>query len=238
MSRWARRNSTSIAIECARSRETAKRSALGNAADYYQAAIATLSVRNRISRRDVVEPSEQMFASRISTGTVDGILGRTADALAEPCEDLLGRLRSSRAVNMDETGWRTAGERRTLWGIFDQRHAYLHVASDRHEAHAKMLLGETKAIVTSDRWWAYTHLPLKRRQLRCAHLQPDFAAHADGLGAARKFGEHGLRICERVFRAWEVFQHTHDRPELKLAVRASQREFKPIMRRYTAKSPR
>jgi transposase len=66
-----------------------------------QAAIATLSVRNRISRRDVVELCEQLFGSRISTGTVDAILARIADALAEPCDDLLERLRASRAVHMD-----------------------------------------------------------------------------------------------------------------------------------------
>src|SRR6185437_6888031 len=50
-----------------------------------QAAVVTLSVRNRISRRDVVELCEQLFSSRISTGTVDAILCRVADALAEPC---------------------------------------------------------------------------------------------------------------------------------------------------------
>src|ERR1035438_10361751 len=124
-----------------------------------QAAVATLSVRNRISRRDVVELCEQLFGSRISTGTVEAILARAADALSEPCDDLLDRLRASRAVHMDETGWRTAGERRALWGIFDDRHAYLHVAAGRHEDHAKELLSGTKAIVTSDRWWAYSHLP-------------------------------------------------------------------------------
>ena len=117
----------------------------------YQAAIAMLSVRNRISRRDVVELCEQLYGSRISTGTVDAILARTADALEAPCDDLLDRLRAGRAVHMDETGWRTAGQRRALWGIFDERHAYLHVAADRHEEQAKMLLADTAAIVTSDR---------------------------------------------------------------------------------------
>jgi hypothetical protein len=38
---------------------------------------------------------------------------------------------------MDETGWRTAGQRRALWGIFDERHVYLHVARNHHEDHAK-----------------------------------------------------------------------------------------------------
>jgi transposase len=203
-----------------------------------QAAIATLSVRNRISRRDVVELSEQLFSSRISTGTVEAILTRTGQALSEPHADLLQRLRSSSAVNMDETGWRTAGQRRALWGVFDDRHAYLHVAADRHEDHARELLADTDAIVTSDRWWAYSHLPLRRRQLCWAHLKRDFAAHAEGLSSEREFGERGLELCDRVFWAWEVFKHTADRPALQLTVRRLQREYKPIIRGYAAKRSR
>lgn len=204
----------------------------------FQAAVATLSVRNRISRRDVVECCEQLFSSRISTGTVDSILSRTAQALMKPHADLLEALRDASAVNMDETGWRTAGERRALWGVFDQRHAYLQIAPDRHEDHAKQLLADTKAIVTTDRWWAYAHLPLARRQLCWAHLRRDFAAHAEGLAAERQFGKHGLDLCERVFWAWEIFGHTGDRRALKLTVRRLQREFKPIIARYASKRAR
>jgi transposase len=203
-----------------------------------QAAIATLSVRNRISRRDVVELCEQLFSSRMSTGTVEAILTRTGEALSEPHSDLLERLRSARAVNMDETGWRTAGERRALWGVFDERHAYLHVATGRHEDHAKELLADTEAIVTSDRWWAYSHLPLARRQLCWAHLKRDFAAHTEGLSAEKEFGERGLELCDRVFWAWEVFQHTTDRRDLKLTIRRLQREYKPVIRGYAAKRAR
>jgi transposase len=147
-------------------------------------------------------------------------------------------LRGASAVNMDETGWRTAGERRALWGVFDQRHAYLQIAPDRHEDHAKDLLADTRAIVTSDRWWAYAHLPLARRQLCWAHLRRDFAAHAEGLAAEKEFGEHSLALCERVFWAWEVFGHTRDRRELKLAIRRCQREFKPIISSYASKRAR
>ena len=66
--------------------------------------------------------------------------------------------------------------------------------------------------MTSDRWWAYAHLPLARRQLCWSHLRRDFTAHAEGLAAEKEFGEHGLQLCERVFWAWEVYQHTDDRP--------------------------
>jgi hypothetical protein len=44
------------------------------------------------------------------------IIGRTAQALAGPHDDLLARLRGARALHMDETSWRTAGERRALCG--------------------------------------------------------------------------------------------------------------------------
>jgi stalled ribosome rescue protein Dom34 len=42
--------------------------------------VGVLSVRNRVSRRDVVELCEQLFGARISAGTVDAILTRVADA--------------------------------------------------------------------------------------------------------------------------------------------------------------
>lgn len=204
----------------------------------FEAAVAVLSVRNRVSRRDVVECCEQLFGARISSGTVDAILTRVADALEDADADLLERVRGARSLNMDETGWRTAGERRALWGAFTDRHAVLRVRSDRHADHAKELLADTSAIVTSDRWWAYTHLPLKRRQICWAHLRRDFTAHAEGLGAEQAFGEHGLRVCEELFWSWEIFQHTRDRQELKRRIRALRREFKAILATYAAKQAR
>jgi transposase len=203
-----------------------------------QAAVVTLSVRNRISRRDVVELCEQLFAARISTGSVEAILQRAGDALAEPYEDLLARVRAAKALNMDETGWRLHGNQRALWGAFTQRHAIFRIAADRHEDHARELLGPSQAIVTSDRWWAYGHLPLRRRQVCWSHLQRDFAAHADGLAAEREFAEHGLRICEQLFWTWEIYQHTGDRRELQRRVRALRGELKPILRQYSRKAPR
>ena len=204
----------------------------------FQAAVAVLSVRNRVSRRDVVECCEQLFGARISSGSVDAILQRVADALAEADADLLERVRAAKTLNMDETGWRTAGDRRALWGAFSDRHAVLRVRADRHEDYAKELLADTSAIVTSDRWWAYGHLPLKRRQICWAHLRRDFKAHAEGLGAEKAFGEEGLRVCEELFWTWEIYQHTRDRRELRRRVRALRRQFKPILRTYAGKQAR
>jgi len=203
-----------------------------------QAAVVTLSVRNRISRRDVVELCEQLFSARISIGSVDAILARAADALIEPCADLLERVRCAAALNMDETGWRLRGTQRALWGAFTERHAILRIEPDRHEDRAKDLLGASAAIVTSDRWWAYGHLPVRRRQVCWSHLQRDFAFHSEGLGVERELGEGGLRVCEQLFWAWEIFQHTGDRRELKRRVRKLRRELKAIAREHAGTKAR
>ncbi len=204
----------------------------------FEAAVAVLSSRNRVSRRDVVELVEELFGARISAGTVDAILTRTSQALEDPYEQLLSCVRSSESLNMDETGWRTAGAQRALWGMFTARHALFHVAADRHEDHAKELLAGHEGIVTSDRWWGYNHLPLARRQICWSHLRRDFKAHAEGLSAEKEFGEHGLALCERVFWAWEVFQNTHDRAELECTIDTLASEYEPIIARYATKSTR
>lgn len=201
------------------------------------AAITTLSVRNRVSRRDVVELGGELFGARLSTGSVDAMLTRASQALEESYEDLLGRVRAAGALNADETGWRTRGERRALWGLFTSRHAFFQVAPSRHEDHAKSLLAGTRAIVTSDRWWAYRSLPLRRRQLCWSHLKRDFAAHAEGLAAEKEFGEHGLALSQQVFRAWETFTHTHDRHQLQSTITQLARTYKPIIHNYATKRP-
>ena len=204
----------------------------------FQAAVAVLAARNRVSRRDTVELCEELFGARISAGSVDAILARAGDALAEPYETLLDSARSAKHLNVDETGWRLRGAQRTLWGAFSDRHAVFRIADSRHAEHAKTLLEGHRGIVTSDRWWAYDQLPLARRQICWAHLRRDFKAHAEGIGAEREFGEHGLRITDQLFWAWEIYQHTHDRDELQRRIRLLRRELKPILRRYSGKAAR
>jgi transposase len=203
-----------------------------------QAAVTVLSVRNRVSRRDVVELCEQLFGARICAGTVDAILARTADALSVPCEDLLERVRSAGAVNMDETGWRLRGSQRAIWGMFTERHAILQITSSRHDDHAKNLLGTSRAIVTSDRWWAYNHLPIRRRQVCWSHLQRDFEFLAEGRGSDKLLGQAGLEVCQELFWAWEIYQHTNDRAELKRNVAALKRQLKTVLAEHAIKHAR
>jgi transposase len=81
-------------------------------------------------------------------------------------------------------------------------------------------------------------LPTARRQVCWSHVQRDFAMHAEGLAAEKDLGEAGLCVCEQLFWAWEIYQHTGDRAELKRRIRKLRRELKPILTRHASKAAR
>ena len=197
-----------------------------------EAAIATLAVRNRVSRRDTVELAGELFGAKLASGTVDAILARAGEALAEPYEDLLVRVRAAPALNVDETGWKLRGAKRTLWGAVTSRAAVFRIAPDRHEREVAALLGEDfSGIVGSDRWWAYRGFDPNRRQACWSHLIRDLTAHSEGLAAQKEFGEAGLDIAKRLFSAWDDFHAHGDRCRLKREVATLRRELKALLER-------
>jgi transposase len=163
---------------------------------------------------------------------VDAILARTGQALEQPYEDLLARIREAPALNVDETGWKLRGNKRTLWGVVAPDAAVFRIAPDRHEREVAALLGEDFAgIVGSDRWWAYGGFDPERRQVCWSHLIRDLTAHSEGLAAQKEFGEAGLKIARRLFEAWGRFAEHGDRARLKRAVAPLRQELKALLER-------
>lgn len=204
-----------------------------------QAAIATLAVRNRVSRRDTVELVEELFGCTLSMGSIDAIVQRTANALEEPYEDLLAHVRAAPALNVDETGWRLRGGKRTLWGAFTARVALLRIAPDRHERELLALLGEGFAgVACSDRWWAYNTLQPQRRQVCWSHLLRDFTAHSEGLGAQKEFGAACLQTAGRLFAAWDRYRQDGDRKRLTEHIAPLKAELRALLEEAARKSAR
>jgi len=204
-----------------------------------QAAVATLAVRNRVSRRDTTELLRELFGAELSSGSIDAIVQRVARALDEPYEDLLGHVRAASALNVDETGWRLRGGKRTLWGALTFRAAVFRIAADRHRREAQALLGEEfSGVACSDRWWAYDYLDPQRRQFCWAHLVRDFTAHSEGLGAQKEFGAAGLRVAERLFAAWGEFRGDADRKRLLERLGPLQEELRALLEEAARKAAR
>ena len=204
-----------------------------------QAAVVTLAVRNRVSRRDTTELLRELFGARICAGSVEAILQHAATALDEPYEDLLCHVRGAAALNIDETGWRLRGGKRTLWGALTSRAAVFRIAADRHEREAKALLGEAFAgVACSDRWWAYNYLEPERRQFCWSHLVRDFRAHSEGLGAQKQFGEAGLDIADQLFAAWDLYRADGDRGGLAERIAPLKDELRRLLEQAARKTPR
>ena len=204
-----------------------------------QAAVVTLAVRNRVSRRDTTELARELFGVELATGSVDAIIQRAGEALAGPYTELEQRIKTAAAVNIDETGWKTAGDGRTLWGALTSRTAVFRIAAGRHAFEARTLLGERFAgIVCSDRWRGYDYLDPSQRQLCWAHLLRDFTAHSEGLSEQRDFGCQGLAIAHNLFDAWDSYQTSRDRAELQARIAPLQTELRPLLEHAARKSPR
>src|SRR5450756_873228 len=204
-----------------------------------QAAVATLAVRNRVSRRDTTELLRELFGAALSTGSIDAIVQGAGAALEEPHAQLADQIRSASAVNLDETGWRLRGGKRTLWGALTCRAAVFRIAEGRHRREAQALLGEDlSGVARSDRWWAYDYLDAERRQFCWAHLVRDFTAHSEGLGAQKQFGAAGLRVAERLFAAWGEFRGDADRARLSERIGPLQEELRALLEEAARKSAR
>jgi transposase len=204
-----------------------------------QAAVVTLAVRNRVSRRDTTELARELFGVELSIGTVDAIVQRAGEALAAPHTRLEHELKRSPVVNIDETGWKTAGANRTLWGALSGRAAVFRIAAGRHGFEARTLLGERFAgIVCSDRWGGYDYLDPSRRQLCWAHLLRDFTAHSEGMAEQKQFGDAGLRIARDLFAAWNDYQADGDRNRLQAQTAPLQARLRKLLEHAARKSPR
>jgi transposase len=204
-----------------------------------QAAVVTLAVRNRVSRRDTTELARELFGVELATGSVDAIVQRAGEALAGPYTQLEQQIRSAAVVNIDETGWKTAGGNRTLWAALASATAVFRIAAGRHGFEARTLLGERFAgIVCSDRWRGYDYLEPSQRQLCWAHLLRDFTAHSEGMGEQQQFGSRGLAIARQLFAAWDSYQQDGDRARLRAQITPLQEQLRTLLEHAARKSPR
>jgi transposase len=204
-----------------------------------QAAVVTMSARNRVSRRDMSELAGELFGLSLSVGAADAICQRASRALAGPHERLVATVLASPALNVDETGWRTAGEQRTLWTATTPDAAIFRVQEDRHRDRLCELIGTDYAgIVCSDRWWAYDHLDPDCRQACWEHLKRDFRRHSEGLAEQQAFGEAGLALTGRLFSAWHAFYEHDGRNRLQAEMEPIQTELGELLERGARKSKR
>jgi transposase len=167
------------------------------------AVVSYLSGCQHVSQRGLLDVVEAVFGVPASLGTIDALQGQMIQALAPPHQEVAQAVREAPAKNVDETGWKQAGQKRWLWAAVTGTAALFVVHLRRGAAGLKALLGEAiGGLIGSDRWSAYHLIPVERRQLCWAHLRRDFQAMVDRGGAGAKVGEELLCRAGVLFGLW------------------------------------
>lgn len=191
--------------------------------------------RYRLSMRETAGVLDDLLSVPVGIGSVSGLCREVSEAVAEPYEAVRDAVHQQDIVNVDETGWKQAGERRWLWVAVTTLGSLFLVAKSRSKGVLTTLLGEDFAgIVGSDRYRAYLSIPSERRQLYWAHLKRNFAAFAEHGGAVGDWGKEGIGFVAQTFEAWHRFKEgKSNRSGLQAQVAVIRKEFRAFLERGT-----
>ena len=174
------------------------------------AAVAYLASVHRGTRRGIAEIMSAVFNLDISLGAVCRILDRVSEACAPETEHIRENIAGSLALNIDETGWKSAGNPRWLWVFVSSVAVLFHVASSRASKVLQSVLGESfSGVITSDDHSAYNKYHKSGvRQLCWAHLIRKLKGLKDGRASpdAYLFARHMLKEAGTLFSYWHAFK--------------------------------
>src|SRR5438067_5417052 len=173
------------------------------------ALIAYWTVVCRLPRRLVEAMLADVLGIEISLGSTQKAWEEVSQAVAQPVQQLQEQLPREAVLNVDETGWRTNGDKRCIWALVAQQFVFYAVASTRSAAVLVALLGTVfRGILCCDRLPVYFSYHSGRMQLCWAHLKRDILGIAEDARSrsAQQFGRDALAVVARLFRLWYRFR--------------------------------
>lgn len=183
--------------------------------------IGLLTGKFGVSKRGAREFLSDVLGVDMAVGSISKSEVIFSDALAPAVEEARAYVRAQPSANLDETGWREAAKRAWLWVATTALVAVFTISRSRGSQVAQDLVGQHfQGIVSSDRWSAYTWLPLEQRQICWAHLKRDFKGLSELEGPGAAIGEALLAETECMFEWWaRVRDGTVPRNEFQLRLR-------------------
>jgi len=172
------------------------------------ALIAYLTVVCRMPRRVVESLLEQVLGIEISLGSTQKCWEEGSEAVAAPCQQLQKNLKQEPVLNIDETGWRTNGDKRYLWVFVAAQYVVYTVAATRgSEVLVQMLGAVFQGILCSDRFSAYLKYHKGKAQFCWAHLKRTLLGIAEftKANAVQRFCRDALAQHAKLFRLWHKF---------------------------------
>ena len=199
-----------VCPECGQStRAAVPEEATGRFGPQLTALIAYLTVVCRMPRRVVEAMLAQVLGIEISLGSTQKCWEEASQAVAIPCQELEQQLKDEPVLNIDETGWRTNGDKRYLWAFVAARYVVYTVAATRGSAVLIRLLGAVfRGILCSDRFSAYLKYHSGKGQFCWAHLKRNLLGIVEFTksSAVERFCRDALAEHAKLFRLWHKFR--------------------------------
>ncbi|HUE21623.1 MAG TPA: IS66 family transposase [Bryobacteraceae bacterium] len=173
------------------------------------APIAYWTVVCRLPRRLVEAMLADVLGIEISLGSTQKAWEEVSQAVQQPVEQLQKQLPGEAVLNVDETGWRTNGDKRWMWALVARQFVFYVVASTRGAEVLISLLGAVyRGILCNDRWVSYLSYHSGSMQLCWAHLKRNILGIADYARSpsSEQFCRDALAIVGRLFRLWHRFR--------------------------------
>jgi transposase len=167
------------------------------------ALIAYGTVVYRLPRRVVEAMLADVLGLKISLGSTQKAWEEVSQAVEQPYRQRQQQLPHEAVLNVDETGWRTSGDKRWMWDLVANRFAYYTVASSRGAEVLVCLLGAVfRGILCKDRWVVYLSYHSGPMQLCWAHLKRNLLGIADYARSpsSQQFCRDALALVARLFR--------------------------------------
>lgn len=170
---------------------------------------AYLTVVCRMPRRVLKDLTEQALGIPMSVGNTQACWEEVSEAVQTPCQELERQLSQEPVLNVDETGWRTNGQKRYLWAFVAARFAVYTIARTRGSELLIQILGAVfVGILCSDRFSGYLKYHPGQAQYCWAHLKRNVLGVLEFTkkAATERFCRDALALHARLFRLWHKFK--------------------------------
>ena len=135
---------------------------------------AYLKYQVKVSDRDIHKIFSDLFGLNFTVGAVLGFRNQLRRRLEPVYENLVRRIRRSRYVHADETGWKMSGQSHWLWSFSNKKTAICHIDKSRGGKVPGAILGKTyKGTLITDFYAAYNKTVSGAKQRCLVHLLRD-----------------------------------------------------------------
>lgn len=167
--------------------------------------VAMLTTVHNLTRRHIDELLKDVLGIQVSLGTVDNCVHEVGEAVGEPVSHLREQLPRQDKLNIDETGWKKAGERRWLWVFVASTFTFFHIAESRSKKVLEEILGKFfSGTITSDRFSSYRSYQAAGWQICLAHLIREAKGLAESLDpAVSRFGHWVRHELKLMINLWK-----------------------------------